>query len=75
MQIFFVKNQDVGLDDGVGDSEYLRVLEDRLPDVLDSFRPDLVLYDAGVDVHAEDELGRLGMTDGGIFRRDEYVIR
>lgn len=36
-----------------------------LPDVLGSFRPDLVLYDAGVDVHIDDTLGRLAVTDAG----------
>ena len=42
---------------------------------MESFRPDLVLYDAGVDVHADDDLGRLEMTDEGIMTRDQYVIR
>lgn len=36
-----------------------------LPDVLASFQPDLVMYDAGVDVHVADELGRLAVTDQG----------
>jgi hypothetical protein len=36
-----------------------------LPGVLSSFRPQLVLYDAGVDIHADDELGRLSVSDQG----------
>ena len=44
-----------------------------LPDLLTSFQPDLVLYDAGVDVHIDDELGRLSLTDDGIFRREMLV--
>lgn len=40
-------------------------VEAYLPGLLDSFRPDLVLYDAGVDPHCEDELGRLRLTDHG----------
>jgi acetoin utilization deacetylase AcuC-like enzyme len=36
-----------------------------LPGVLSSFRPQLVLYDAGVDVHVDDELGRLSVSDKG----------
>lgn len=36
-----------------------------LPGVLSSFRPDLVLYDAGVDVHVDDQLGRLAVSDQG----------
>lgn len=38
-------------------------------EVLASFRPDLVLYDAGVDVHVHDALGRLAVTDQGLYRR------
>lgn len=40
-------------------------VEAYLPGLLDTFRPDLVLYDAGVDPHWEDELGRLRLTDRG----------
>lgn len=42
-----------------------------LPDVLSSFQPDLVLYDAGVDVHVADDLGRLAVTDQGKGCRQE----
>lgn len=38
-----------------------------LPGVLSSFQPQLVLYDAGVDVHVLDDLGRLAVTDQGAF--------
>ena len=40
-------------------------VEAHLPWLLDTFRPDLVLYDAGVDPHWDDELGRLRLTDQG----------
>lgn len=36
-----------------------------LPGLLKDFRPSLVLYDAGVDVHEHDHLGRLALTDQG----------
>jgi hypothetical protein len=38
---------DVGLPDGAGDDAYLRAVSGVLPGVLEEFRPDLVLYDAG----------------------------
>lgn len=50
-----------------------RLLAETLPEILDTFRPDICLYDAGVDPHAEDELGRLCLTDDGLFRRDMMV--
>lgn len=40
-------------------------VEAHLPWLLETFRPDLVLYDAGVDPHWEDELGKLRLTDRG----------
>ncbi|KAK9804901.1 hypothetical protein WJX72_010870 [[Myrmecia] bisecta] len=65
---------DVGLPDGTGDEAYLRQVGDVLPSVLSSFRPDLVLYDAGVDVHRDDKLGRLALTDDGLMRREMQVL-
>ncbi|XP_023330680.1 uncharacterized protein LOC111703059 isoform X2 [Eurytemora carolleeae] len=66
---------DIGLEDHVGDSEYLAVLDETLPHLLDTLRPDLVLYDAGVDPHVKDDLGKLDLTDEGLWRRDELVVR
>ncbi|KQM98564.1 histone deacetylase [Sphingobium sp. Leaf26] len=66
---------DIGLDDGTGDDAYLTVLADVLPRVLDDFAPDLILYQAGVDPHGEDRLGRLALTDAGLDARDRYVMR
>ncbi|TKS80782.1 Histone deacetylase 11 [Collichthys lucidus] len=43
----------------------LDIMEAHLPWLLETFRPDLVLYDAGVDPHWEDELGKLRLTDRG----------
>lgn len=65
---------DVGLADGTGDESYMAALEGVLPDVLDDFAPGIVLYQAGVDVHVEDRLGRLALTDAGIAARDRYVV-
>ena len=39
-----------------------------------NFYPDLVLYDAAVDVHRNDKLGLLDMTSDGIRERDELVL-
>jgi acetoin utilization deacetylase AcuC-like enzyme len=56
------------------DEAYLCVLADTLPPLLDGFRPDLVLYDAGVDPHRNDKLGKLALTDAGLYHRDMYVL-
>jgi acetoin utilization deacetylase AcuC-like enzyme len=65
---------DVPLATGMEDDEYLRVLAAHLPDLLTGVRPDLVLYDAGVDPHRDDALGKLALTDAGLYHRDHYVL-
>jgi acetoin utilization deacetylase AcuC-like enzyme len=67
-------DMDVGLPIGTGDSAYLDTLAQHLPDVLAEVQPDLVLYDAGVDPHKEDLLGKLALSDAGLYRRDYYVL-
>lgn len=66
---------DIGLPIGMGDADYLRVVNDSLGYLLALYQPDIVLYDAGVDVHREDALGHLQLTDAGIAARDEAVLR
>jgi acetoin utilization deacetylase AcuC-like enzyme len=60
---------DVGLARGTGDSTYLALLEEHLPEVLERGRPDLVLYLAGADPYREDQLGGLGLSLDGLRRR------
>ena len=66
---------DVALADGVGDVAYLERLEATLAPLLDSHRPDLILYQAGVDPFAEDRLGRLALSEAGLERREALVAR
>ncbi|PXF30922.1 histone deacetylase superfamily protein [Pokkaliibacter plantistimulans] len=74
----FIKQQsdwDIELEDGLTDSAYLNILRFQLPTILQVEQPDIILYDAGCDVHGDDRLGRMKLTDNGIIQRDEYVIR
>ncbi|MDB5663131.1 MAG: histone deacetylase family protein [Sphingomonas bacterium] len=64
---------DIGLPDGTGDAAYMDVLAGALPRLVADFAPDLILYQAGVDPHGEDRLGRLSLTDQGIEARDRFV--
>ncbi|XP_039893603.1 uncharacterized protein SYNPCC7002_A1628 isoform X3 [Simochromis diagramma] len=66
---------DISVEDGLEDKDYLSTVEAHLPWLLETFRPDLVLYDAGVDPHWEDELGRLRLTDQGLYQRDLFVLK
>jgi acetoin utilization deacetylase AcuC-like enzyme len=67
-------NLDVPLRDGVGDDEYLELLQRYLPTVLATAKLDIVFYLAGVDVAAGDRYGKLSLTEEGIRRRDRWVI-
>ena len=68
-----VSRRDVGLPDGTGDEEYLRVVERELPAVF-AFDPEVVFFQAGVDGLKTDRLGRLGLTHEGLRTRDRLVI-
>ena len=65
---------DIALADGTGDEEYLKLLNYHLPKVLDEFCPDFVFYQAGVDVLADDRLGRINLSMGGLIQREKFVI-
>lgn len=65
---------DIGLPDGLDDGGYLAILEARLPPLLEALAPDLVFYNAGVDPHRDDRLGRLALTDVGLSARDRFVV-
>ncbi|MBD2487049.1 histone deacetylase [Aulosira sp. FACHB-615] len=65
---------DVPLPIGLEDDAYLQTLAEYLPDLLSEIRPDLVFYDAGVDTHIGDRLGKLALTDTGLFRREMQVL-
>lgn len=65
---------DVGLHDLAGDAEYLAHMRKHVPEILDGHRPGLVLYQAGADPYAGDQLGTLKLTMGGLRERDEIVL-
>lgn len=70
----FSSDLDIGLDIGLTDSDYLNIVDETLQGLLDEQKPDLVLYDAGVDVWQDDELGRLDISWQGIAERDQLVM-
>ena len=65
---------DIDLADNTGDDEYLRLLAQELPKII-AWRPDIILYQAGVDPLEADTLGRLSLTMQGLAKRDAMVFR
>lgn len=67
-------DMDVALPDAMEDAAYLAHLRQLLEGLPSRLQPDIVFYNAGVDPHAEDRLGRLSLTDDGLRRRDALVL-
>jgi acetoin utilization deacetylase AcuC-like enzyme len=65
---------DVPLEDGIDDAGYLKLLNEYYIPLLDTFRPDIVLYQCGVDVLNTDKLGRLKVSLDGCKQRDRIVL-
>jgi len=68
-------SRDIALPDAVEDDAYLSIVDMALEEILAGFAPDMLLYQAGVDPHVDDRLGRLSLTDAGLERRDRMVVR
>ena len=64
---------DVELPAGTADDEYLSALDFVMPQVM-AFRPDIILYQSGVDALHSDRLGHLALTHAGLSERDRRVM-
>jgi acetoin utilization deacetylase AcuC-like enzyme len=67
-----ISNLDVELEDNTEDKEYIKILKFYL-DQLNEENFDYVFYIAGVDIHFNDRLGKLKISDEGIKNRDEII--
>ena len=67
-----ISDCDVELEDNMEDKEYLDILKLNLNE-LNKENFDFVFYIAGVDIHFNDRLGKLKISDDGIKKRDEIV--
>lgn len=67
-------NLDIALSDGTSDDEYLKILNDILPKLIETQKPDFIFYLSGVDILDTDKLGKLSCTIKGCKKRDEVVF-
>lgn len=51
---------------GSGDKEYLHVYQNILPDLVKGFKPDIILVSSGYDIHKNDPLSDIRISDEGI---------
>jgi len=65
---------DINLEDGVGDDDYLAILDKNLRRAFEQFQPGLIFYIGGADPYREDQLGGLALSLEGLKRRDALVF-
>jgi acetoin utilization deacetylase AcuC-like enzyme len=65
---------DIGLEVGLTDRDYLKIVSTTLNDLIEQLNPSLVLYDAGVDIWQQDSLGKLNISWQGLAERDHAVL-
>jgi acetoin utilization deacetylase AcuC-like enzyme len=68
-------DHDVALPQGADGPTYLAALSRLLETLSAGPRADMIFYNAGVDVHQDDALGYLRLTDADIAARDAMVLR
>ncbi|OFI32821.1 histone deacetylase [Alteromonas lipolytica] len=67
-------DMDFPLPKGMTDDAYLAVLDEALSLISRVYVPDAVIYDAGVDIHENDDLGLLSVSTDGVYQRDSMVL-
>lgn len=65
---------DIGVSPDCSDHAYLEAVTQSLESLLNWFQPELVIYDAGVDVHKNDDLGLLQLSTHTVAKRDQLVL-
>ncbi|KQB02645.1 histone deacetylase [Vibrio metoecus] len=57
-----------------GDSEFISTFKQVVEIAVSVHQPDLIIYDAGVDIHHDDELGYLSISQAAIAQRDHFML-
>ncbi len=65
---------DIPLTDGTDDKAYLSLLQEHLPKLINTVKPDIAFFLSGVDILETDKYGKLKVTMNGCKQRDEMVF-
>ena len=65
---------DIGLPDDTKGEQYLHILKETLPRLIEKEKPDFMCFVAGVDVLATDKFGKLKLSIEDCKQRDEIVF-
>lgn len=70
-----ISDLDIPLDNDTKDQQYLTILKNTLPKLINQEKPDFIYYLSGVDVVETDKLGKLALTIEGCAARDGFVLQ
>jgi acetoin utilization deacetylase AcuC-like enzyme len=66
---------DIELADQTEDKEYLEILKQTLPELIEKQKPEFIFFLSGVDILSTDKLGKLGCSIAGCKERDRFVLQ
>lgn len=66
---------DIPLEKGINDNEYLSLLKQTLPRLIEKQQPEFIYYLCGVDIIESDQLGTLSLSLEGCKERDQFVLQ
>ncbi|MDA9558021.1 histone deacetylase [Vibrio sp.] len=66
---------DIGLARNIDDSEFISTFHSVTELAIRTHQPDLIIYDAGIDIHKDDELGYFDVSTQGIYKRDTLMLQ
>ncbi len=69
-----ISDFDYGFEDKTEDREYLKIIKNEVPRLIESFEPDFIFYLSGVDIIENDKLGKLSVSLEGCKLRDKFVL-
>lgn len=65
---------DIDLPPFTKDEEYLKLLREHIPKIVQNHKPDIIIYQAGADPYEDDQLGYLKLTKKGLIERDKLIL-
>lgn len=70
-----ISDLDIELADQTGDKEYLKILKQILPELIEKENPEFIFFLSGVDILSTDKLGKLGCSIDACKERDRFVLQ
>lgn len=65
---------DIGLPDGISGNEYLHILQEVFPSLINKEKPGFICFVSGVDVLSTDKFGKMKLSIEDCKHRDEIVF-